>query len=716
MMALMGGLDALPKLIKTPATKDASIQLDERVDLEKAKIELVESKVFGGTLISADGLTAAVVATFDISPELLSLWDEYYAARALYLEASPEEQSKQRPAFEALKERYRVGETGRKDERIRIVREIRELVRAARTQGQDVHASGLPTIVVDMVTAIEEDLRTFGIAAVGFVAAFLFVVFRRLRWVLIPLLPCIGTALWIMALFTLEGKRTTVVTCNIPSLLLVIGLAHAIHLIVRFQEERAQHPEAPLEDCIKASLRSLLVPCFYSALTTCVGFISLVVAQIRPVVDFGIHMSLGVGLAFALSFLVFPLALILWPDNKAVRDKMDQSSKLLEDLASFALKIRWLIAVACILILGVSVVGAQRITVESSFVDYFRDGSEIHAGLDKIDRELGGTTQLEVLIKPGKPGYFKSREGLSAVQNVEKILRARVGQVGNVTGLASIVEETATITSAAGMKPNELFLLNTFVPRLRSPQLNLLKSYVTEDWSEARIVARIHDTNRELQRARFLSELRAEIDGSIKEPHAITGMFVLYTNMLQSLTSSQNTTAAAVFGLLFAMMLVLLRNGRAALLCMVPNALPILFVLGLMGWLGIPLDMATVMIASISLGIAIDGTIHYTVRYREEFARDGDGPAAMRRTHASIGVAIFYTTLTSIAGFWVLTLSNFNPNLYFGLFTGVAMLASLFGALTVLPVSLVAVQPFPAPEKIETQAPAASDQAANKEP
>jgi uncharacterized protein len=682
---------------------------DKSVILEKARTELTESKVYSGSLVTPDGKTAAVLATFEIDPELNKLMDYWVGLKRRIKKAKESKDPKLnelKAEFKTVNPKYRAMETNRKDERVRIVNSLRQLINSERKKGHKIEASGLPMIIVDMVNYIAEDLKTFGLASIIFLGIFLLIVFQRIRWVLLPLLTCAGTALFILGLFVLEDKRTTVVTCNIPSLLLIIGLAHTIHIIIRFQEHSSLNPTAELWTNLKAAMRSIITPCFYTALTTGVGFLSLMTAGILPVKDFGFHMGLGVGLAFLLSFVVFPAGILLTPGIAGRVSQMKRSSNFLGGLARFALRAKWGFLIFSVLLLGVSIYGTTLIKVETRFIDYFRKSSPIYKSLSFIDRELGGTTQFDIILRSDKKNYFKTKEGLAAAEAADVALR-KSKVVGNVAGLLAIVDECQTVVKAGGIpKASKYFVLKQMVPLLGR---ETLESYVTEDWQQIRVTARIHDTAIDLDRNKFISDVETELKGKIPSDLVMetTGIFVIYTNMLNSLAGSQYKTALSVFGLIFFMMLILLRNVKAALLCMIPNALPIVFVLGLMGLCDIHLDMATVMIASISLGIAIDGTIHYTVRFRDEYAKDGDAEAAVQRSHESIGIAIFYTTLTCIVGFWVLALSNFVPNIYFGIFTGVAMLASLFGALTILPITLALVKPFKgptspaAPEKTE---------------
>jgi len=692
-----------PIMLQLGGSKSLPMLGDRRVVMEKARKELVEHAMYGGNLVSRDGRTASMIVTLSIDPKLLVVMNKFLALKAQRDAARGSEHERLAAAAEELAPEYRRMETARKDRRIGIVRAIRKIVQEERAKGLKVNASGLPSIVVDMVDFVEADLQTFSVAAAAFLCLFLGLVFRRVRWVLLPLMACLGTAVWIVALLVLEGKRTTVITCNIPSLLVIIGLAHAIHLIVCYREQIGLSGSTKVAPNLRATLRAIAEPCLYTALTTAVGFLSLMVSGIRPIIDFGTHMALGAVLALLLSFIVLPAGLLLLPPLGAEDARMPHSSWILGSLAGFALaQKKRILGLSALLVLA-SVYGISQLDTDTRFIDYFRDSSELHKGLVFIDQELGGTTTIEVVLQSDKPGTFRSADGLAAIQAVEKFMGERP-EIGTVVGLGSVVTQGQRIFASMGQpRLPPVFVLRAVTSMLGRESL---ASYVNEDFSEVRVVGRVIESRPELDRPGLIKALRRFVKSTVlldSEGKArpwqghVTGMFVLYANMLASLVGSQWQTITAVLILVFLMLAILLRSPRAAAVGMVPNILPIVLVLGIMGLLGIHLDMATIMIASISLGIAVDGTIHYCVRYRAELAKDGDPAAAVKRSHKSIGTAIFFTTLTSIVGFWVLALSNFKPNIYFGVFTGVAMLAALFGTLTLLPILLVWSESFAKP-------------------
>lgn len=683
---IQGGSKSFPKLD------------DKRVVIEKARAELLNHRLYAGNYISRDGRTAAILVTLELGAEHLKVMDRYLTLKSQAASWTGADRGAKRAELAAVTARYNQMENERKDVRVRIVRDIRAVMRAEQEGGADIISSGVPSIIVDMVDYINDDLRVFGLASIGFLALFLAVVFRRIRWVILPLASCLGTALWIIALFVIEGKKASVVTCNIPSLLVVIGLAHALHLIIRYREEMAKQQTNEVGKVLRPALRSILVPCFYTALTTGVGFLSLIVAGIQPVVDFGIHMALGVVLAFALSFVVLPAALSLLRPLPMKDASPGWSGGLVVAIGRFALRFRGALAAGSALVMALSIVGITKLDAETKFIDYFQEDSRLYRGLYKIDRDLGGTTLFEVILTSPEKDFFKTPKGLEAARAASDFLSNK-SQVGNVLGLPSMVDQVSELLGAMNMPRNEDMILGRIIPNMLPEEQ--LRAYVNADWSEVRIVSRVQETAEDLRRSALIEEVRAHLKKAYGTPELkgrvgfeLTGMFVLYTNMLESLTGSQWTTALMVGALIFLTTLVVFRDFVLAIWCMIPNLLPIVMVLGTMGWLGIHLDMATVMIASIALGIAIDGTIHYTFRFREELAKGGDSEAAVLRSHASIGLSIFYTTLTSIAGFWVLALSHFKPNVYFGIFTGLAMIIALFGDLVLLPIGLTWVKPF----------------------
>lgn len=688
------------------------------VDLDKAQQELTGHELAAGNLVSEDGRTAGVLVTLRTLPASVEAMET--KLRLLDRKATAEEELRasegaareaaaaELAAVEAELARFWptwvATEDARKQERTRIVRAVRDVVATARAAGLDSRASGVPAIVVEMVEAIEGDLRVFLGLSAAFLCVFLSVVFRRPRWVLLPLLVTSATAVATVAFMNLRGTRMTVITSNVPSLLLVIGLAHSIHMIVRYREYLVRFPDLDPADRVLRAARSLFWPCLFTATTTCAGFLSLYFAGSRPIIDFGVAMSAGVLLALALSFVILPGALIVLPQGD--QGRLERSARALVGLARASLRHGKLVVGAAVALTALSVWGISKIAVEARFIDYFSPSSPIHRGLEFIDQRLGGTSGLEVILTSEEPGAFAimNPEGparLDAAADVVAWLEAR-REVGAVMSYVGYIDELRKLFPEAQRAQAASLALQaldaeTLLPYVVTREVSVGGRTIAP-FSALRIVARARETDPALDRAALLADLRAFLaerfpaDGAVQAE--VSGMFVLYNNMLQSLVGSQVVSSLVALGAIWLMLTLLFRNPFAALLALVPNLLPITAVMGAMGWVGIPLDMATVMIASVSLGIGVDCAIHYLFRYREEVGRDGDVAAAIARSHGSIGTSIFWTALTTVVGFSVLVFSAILPNAYFGAFTAFAMVAALFAMLTLLPVLIAWTRPF----------------------
>lgn len=688
---------------------------DPAVDLELAKAELTEHTLYAGNLISRDARTAGIVVSLVARPESLEAsrgWLERLAARhaaqdalaALAKDAPAAARAEAEAAVAAahaavleFRPRYVAIEDERKAERIRIIQQIRAIVAETRAAGATIEVSGVPSIVVEMVEAIQRDLEKFTLLAAVFVVAFLAVVFRRVRWVALPMLATCSTVAWTVGLMLWLGKRVTVITANVPALLLVVALAHSIHMVVRWRELLARFPAATRGERVLWLVRGLWWPCLFTSTTTIVGFVSLVTAGSRPIKDFGLLMAFGTALSFVVSFVVVPGLLYLLPDLKG-EGQLERSATFLEGVARASMRRRWRVGLVAAVLAAVGAWGASRLDVEARFIDYFKRGSQVHTGLTTIDQRLGGTSGLEIIVEgpAGSLGPAKP-DNLQRLADLEAWLRARP-EVGVVMGYAGIIDEMRKLAPKADRRQVGFMLGQALGPEKLQ---GLIGPYVTVQprevekrtvgpYAAARIVARVRETDDGLRRRELLEEVKQELarrfpkeTGLTAEP---TGMFVLYANMLSTLMGSQVSSSLYCLGAIWLMLTLLLRHPGAAALALVPNLLPILVVLGAMGLGGVPLDMATVMIASVSLGIGIDAAIHYLFRYRFELEKDGKLDEALARTSGSIGTSIFWTSLTSVVGFAVLAVSEFRPNAYFGLLTGVAMVAALFAMLTLLPV------------------------------
>jgi predicted RND superfamily exporter protein len=336
--------------------------------------------------------------------------------------------------------------------------------------------------------------------------------------------------------------------------------------------------------------------------------------------------------------------------------------------------------------------------------------------MELLDKELGGTAPLDIILKA--PNDFLAQEAdqnfdddfeetteerngswwnTNSIKRLEKVhdYLDSLPEIGKVLSVASGIKVAKKLNDDKPLSELDLALLKNMLPE--DIKATLLNSYISKDENEVRISSRVLETSRGLKRNELLTTIKKELENNFgfnQDEYRITGLAVLYNNMLQSLFNSQIGTLEIVFGVIMLMFLVLFKSWKLAILGMVPNLLAAGVVLGSMGWMGIPLDIMTITVAAISVGMAVDNTIHYIHRFKIEFYESGNYHQAMLNSHATIGRAMFYTSMTIIIGFLVLVTSNFNPTAYFGFFVSLAMVMALMGALTLLPKLILVLRPL----------------------
>jgi predicted RND superfamily exporter protein len=521
------------------------------------------------------------------------------------------------------------------------------------------------------------------------------------------------------------GWQVTVVSSNFISLQLIITMAIAIHLIVRFRELLHKNPEADQRELILDTVRLKITPCLYATLTTIAGFSSLLLCDILPVRTFGWMMSAGIVVSMIVTFLILPAGLMLMR-KEAPQARRYTRFSLTPVLARFTeTHGRFILLISCLAFI-ISALGISRLVVENSFIDYFKETTEIYQGMRVIDQKLGGTSPLDVIVEMDRSeasaptaapeadaqanGEFDQFNEFDETQDDKKywFTAHRMAEIMKIHDYLDSLPETGKVLSLGTMlkvaeklnngKPLDNFqlalLYNELPDKFRSI---VLKPYVSLEHNQVRFTMRVKDSEKSLKRDLLLKRVRHDLINKLglkPEQVHLTGLLVLYNNMLQSLFKSQILTLGVVVLALMGMFLILFKSIKLAVIAIVPNLLAISVVLGVMGWLNIPLDMMTITIAAISIGIAVDNTIHYIYRYKREFRVDRNYIKTIHRCHGSIGHALYYTSLTIIIGFSILVLSNFIPSIYFGLLTGLAMFIALIGALTLLPRLLVVFKAF----------------------
>ncbi len=690
---------------------------DPDVDFDRARMELINSPVFSELVVSLDGMTTALQLNLVDNSDFEQVKD---LKRRLSLKMSQGSISEEQQLRldEVSVEYQRL-----KDEVNRLNHEtiasIRQVIDKYRSMG-NLMLGGVSMIADDMISFIRNDLIKFGAGVMIFLIVMLAVIFRSVRWVVLPLASCAYAGMIMIGLLGMAGWQVTVISSNFISLMLILTMSMNVHLVVRYRQLAAENPAWSYQETLWVTMRKMVWPCFYTALTTVLAFGSLVLSSIKPVIDFGWMMSIGLLVTFLVSFLFFPTAAAVLQKPAVTTTRQSPGTWVTRWLSHLSAKHgRSVISVS--LLLGIfGAVGISKLQVENSFINYFGKGTEIYQGLKLIDRELGGTTPLEVLIRfdsepsintaqddqddeldlllgsvsQGDPvDYWFTPQKIETVSAVHDFLQRQYG-VGQVLSLASLIRVGESISQ----QTFDAFELAVLYKRMPADlKAALLTPYVSIERNEVRLSARVKDSLPNLKRNDLLKEIQAGLEKELdlkSQNFQISGLVVLYNNMLQSLFDSQIKSLGVVMLGIAVMLLVLFRSIKLALIGVVPNILAASIILGLMGWLKIPMDMMTITIASITLGIAVDNSIHYLYRFRTELPRLGDYVATLHYCHANIGRAIFYTATTIIVGFSILVLSNFLPTIFFGLLTALGMAIALFASLTLLPQLILLTRPF----------------------
>jgi len=700
------------------------------VDRKLARLELKNSPLYRNLIVSPDLKTTAIQVNFKSDgtfQDLIHRRDELRDKSAK--EGLSEQESDAYAQTIANLDAYHESWNQNRHDDIAHIRAIMDRYRG----DAGLFLGGISMIADDLIRFVKNDLKVFGIGVFVFLILTMGIIFRKVRWVILPMICCSFSAIAMLGLLGLSGWKVTVISSNFISLQLIITMSYTIHLVVRYRELLTRHPEADQRDLVGETVRLMLVPIVYSATTTIAGFGSLVSCDIVPVVNFGLMMMAGIAVSLVVTFIFFPAGLMLFKKTAppAAANTSHSVIMFLARLTQFRGK--WILAM-CALAFFFSVIGISRLVVENSFINYFKKTTEIYQGMKIIDRQLGGTTPLDVIIDFDEetalaPAAAPKRESAASDDlngfdefnefaefdsagaerinkywftpyKMNKVLKVHnyldsLAETGKVLSLGTMMKIATRLNNGRPLDSFELSLVYNEIPD-KYKEL-LVKPYVSIKNNEVRLFLRVRDSEKSLRRNELLNRIQHDLTAKLGYPEKnvhLTGMMVLYNNMLQSLFKSQIETIGIVIFALMVMFLILFRSFHLAIIAIFPNLLSIGVVLGAMGWMNLPLDMMTITIASISVGIAVDDTIHYIHRFKEEISIDGNYLKAMHRCHESIGYAMFYTSVTVIIGFSILVLSNFIPSILFGLLTGLAMLIAIISALTLLPALIILIKPF----------------------
>ena len=657
-------------------------------DLALAIKEFTTSPLYSNNLVSKDGKTTAILISLKGNTRFSELRDTRDQMRIE--QANKALDTDQIAKLKSIEKQVLRNATTQGERQAQTIAEIRTAI-VKYSDKASLFLGGLPMITTDIVSYISNDLIVFSLAVIGLMTLILALIFKGLRWVVMPIAISITGALIMTGLLAFLEWKVTIISSNFFSLLLVITLSVIIHLVVRYRELSQLNPEFESNQLIKDTLTQMFKPCLFTTLTTFAAFGSLLISGIRPVIDFGWMMSIGVTIALVLSFLAFPMIMSLLPKAKVDTHKTELG--FTTALAKFVERFGNHLLIVLVIFIGASAVGVNKLSVENRFIDYFKESTEINQGLTLIDKKLGGTIPLEIVFEDMAEDYWFDEDLRLEIHEVHEYLDSldETGKVLSIDTLMSI------LTQANDDEPLNGFFLNIVRGQIpESAKQHILDPYISEESGQLRMVIRILETNKELKRGELIETINRHISeelGFRPESFRLSGMLVLYNNMLQSLFDSQIKTIAVVFGMIFIMFLFIFKSVSLSILALIPNTLPSLFILGIMGWANIPLDLMTITISAIAIGIGVDNAIHYIHRFKSEFQKDGDYTKTMYRSHASIGLAMFYTSITVTLGFLILALSNFIPSIYFGVFTAIAMLSALLSNLTLLPKLILMVKP-----------------------
>ena len=720
------GIESVTSILDVPLLESPPISLNELregaptleqpgTDVELARQELQTSPLYRNHLLSADGGTCAIQVNLLRDEVYHDLRQQRNALREKKL--SGELTAAQLRRLDEVSEKFDIVSKQLMDREEEVIRQVRKVM-ANFQHIAELHLGGMPMIVSDMMGFIRHDLIVFGLAVLGILAAMLTIVFRQLRFVVLPLLTAAAVSVVTVGFLGMVGWSVTVVSSNFLALVLIFSLSLIIHLIVRYRELHVQKPDADQRWLVSTTLRAKAAPCFFTVLTTMVAFGSLVVSGIRPVIDFGWIMVFALSASMLLSFSLFPSMLMLMQPGKPQqgRDVIGLIMKAFARLVDHHDR-KLLVIGGLLLVLGIA--GVSRLTVENRFIDYFHTSTEIFQGMKLIDEKLGGTTPLDVIIDAPveepvdevweEDPLFEDEYAETGITGSSYWFNTyMLKEIGAIHQYLDALPETGKVLSLDTTnrildKLDEQKMLDDFFLSLvykRMPEeikTQVINPYLSDDGQQTRFSIRVYESDTELNRKELVDKISSYLEnerGQYGERVHLSGMVVLYNNLLQSLFYSQIQTLGFVFLVIMLTFAMVFRSFKVAFIAIIPNILPAILVLGALGALGIPLDIMTITIAAIAVGISVDDTIHYIYRYQNEWEKDGDYRSAMFRSHNSIGRAMYYTTMTITTGFIVMVLSNFIPTVYFGLFTAFAMISALLANVTLLAALMRIVKPY----------------------
>ena len=687
------------------------------IDLSAAKEEIINNPVYSELIISPSGNTTAIQVTLTENLLYRELISKRYILQSLINPTS-----NQKAEIKEVNRQISQINDEESIQRADLISKIRELLKENSEKGT-LFLGGASMIATDMMSFIKSDLTIFGAGVAIVFCLMLYLFFQNIWFVILPLINAFVTTAFTASVLGLMGWKISVISSNFIALLLILTISLTVHVLVRFTE--VSRNSDSVHEAIYKSLNQMFVPCLFAALTTAIAFLSLILGDIKPVIEFGKMMTVGMIFAFIFTFTFLPSAMKLAIKSTNTYS-LDFINKIPTRLGQLTISNGKQITIFFIILALSAIYGVSKLEVENRFIDYFSPQTEIYQGMLLLDQELGGTATLDILIdQPTEEvfeevldglvfdgddlfeddlfedesseasGYWWNATSLGKLEQIHDYLD-EIPEMGKVLSVASGIKLARIINDNKDLNDLELALLRSVLPE--DIKETLLYSYINQDDSKVRISARVLESAKTLNRKELLEKINSDLINKFdldQEQFQVTGLAVLYNNMLQSLFSSQIKSLGLVFSVIGLMILLLFRSLKITLIALAPNIITAGSVLGLLGVLNIPLDIMTITVAAISVGMAVDNTIHYLYRYKTEVQnRTLTNDQRVLNSHETVGRAVFYTATTIAAGFSIFALSSFTPTVLFGLFTAFALLVSFFTSLTLLPFLLKSFNAF----------------------
>jgi len=705
-----------PKVGLTQVADNLKDLTFEDINLELAKDEIINNPIYKELIISNDGSVTAMQVVLRGNDEYDLLIKERYELLDILSSKEPLSNdvkvNLQKRLIE-INKRVSTLNNQESDFNKQLISNIRNVISKYKDEAT-IYLGGPSMIATDMMQYIESDLVIFGSAVALIFALMLFIFFGSLWFVLLPLMNAFLATFITAGFLGYMDWKISVVSSNFIALLLILTISLTVHLLVKINELNKQ---TNFKDAIIQGYDQMFAPCFFAALTTAVAFLSLTFGDLKPVIEFGKMMAFGISIAFMLTFTFLPCALYFIKQSNT-KDYLSLH-KVTQTLLNFSQNNRQFITFSFLTLFSILCFGISKLEVENRFIDYFDKETEIYKGMYEIDSKLGGTATLDIIISQPDDsfesieiqdeffeddlfedetseaaGYWWNIYSLNELEKIHDYLDS-IPEIGKVLSVASGVKLARQINDGEDLNDLELALLRSVLPE--DIRESLLYSYINKDDSVVRISTRVNESASNLNRNDLLKMIDNKLQTEFNldpSQYEMTGLAVLYNNMLQSLFKSQIGSLLIVFAVISLMLFLIFKSIKIMIIGLIPNIFVASSVMGLLGLLNIPLDIMTITVAAISVGMAVDNTIHYIYRYKKELKVTNSAENALKNAHATTGRAIFYTASTIAAGFCILSLSNFFPTILFGLFTSIAMILAFVSSLTLLPNLLVKYKVF----------------------